>query len=444
MKLTVKLIFAILLSLSFSWGSHAQVRSYVRYVTLDDLNTKTVYADSVLTSIELPQGMPVMSNYPQFNAAIYELEQVLEDPAKELLQVWVCGSSSPDGLWANNVRLSKERTDAAADYLKNVLNIPVYQIHKENLNEDWNRLSELVEDSDIPCREEVLEIIATKQWGERKTALQKLQGGTVWDVLVKDFFPKLRCVRFAIFCKWTPDKPRLSTPKDTIYITDTVYLEKLRYVMADSVEVQEPDSAEVAVAPSVRKGPKRDINWLYPHVMAVKTNLISDAMAIPSLGVEVQLVKGLSLDLSGSYGFFNMFNKTGRSMSFYNVSPELRWWFWEHPMQWGSFVGLHANVSEFELAWGDNVAYQSISGKPAWSAGFTYGVSACLDKNAHWGLEFVIGVGYGQSYQNVGTMSADGKFVLNPNVEPQIKGHYGLTKIALNLVYRFSLAGNRK
>ena len=130
-------------------------------------------------------------------------------------------------------------------------------------------------------------------------------------------------------------------------------------------------------------------------------------------------------------------------MSFYNVSPELRWWFWEHPMQWGSFFGLHANVSEFELAMGENVAYQSISGKPAWSAGFSYGVSACLDKNAHWGLEFVIGVGYGQYYQNVGTMGADGKFVQNPNVEPQIKGHYGLTKLALNLVYRFSLSGKK-
>ena len=70
MKLTVKLVFTILLSFSFSWSSHVYARSYVRYVTLADLNTKAVYADSVLTSIELPQGTPELGEYPQFNAAI--------------------------------------------------------------------------------------------------------------------------------------------------------------------------------------------------------------------------------------------------------------------------------------------------------------------------------------------------------------------------------------
>jgi hypothetical protein len=65
-----------------------------------------------------------------------------------------------------------------------------------------------------------------------------------------------------------------------------------------------------------------------------------------------------------------------------------------------------------------------------------------MGKKSHWGLEFVVGVGYGRYYQNVGTMEA-GKFVANPEITPELKEHFGLTKLALNLVYRFSVAGKR-
>lgn len=129
-------------------------------------------------------------------------------------------------------------------------------------------------------------------------------------------------------------------------------------------------------------------------------------------------------------------------MSSWHVSPELRWWFGEHPLQKGSFIGLHANVSNYSLEWRDGVAYQSIPGHEAWSAGFTYGACARLGKNV--GLEFVIGAGYGRYHQNIGTIGEEGSFVSDEEVGPQVKHHFGLTKLAVNLVYRFSLAGKKK
>ena len=456
MKLTVKKQMILLLSLTLFSLSSLDAQTYVRYVTQEDLNSKVVYSDSVLTSIQLPRGMAQLSNYPKFNAAAYELSQVLKDPNKKLLQVWVCGSASPDGLWAYNVKLSKSRTDSAAEYLQEAMGIPSSLIHKESLNEDWDRLAELVSESDIPCRNQVLEIISNKDWAARKIALQELNDGKVWDILVKDFFPKLRCVRFAIYCQWDQSKPHLSMPRDTVYVRDTVVLvkETVYITRPDTVIVTRPDT--VVVTPVVTKEQvyeeyreeslkksKRDIKWLNPNVMAVKTNLFSDALAMPSLGLEFQLVKGLSLDISGTYGFYNLLNSHNRDMAFYSVSPELRWWFGDHPLQRGSFIGLHANVSEFSLEWTDKVAYQSVSGKPAWSAGFTYGACACLDRKAHWGLEFVVGVGYGQYHQNVGSIGTDGKFVAAESDAPTMHEYFGLTKLQLNLVYRFSLAGKK-
>lgn len=457
MKLTVKMQMFLLLFFALSATPHLRAQTYVRYVTQEDLCTKAVYADSVLTSIALPRGMAQLGNYPKFNAAAYELSQVLKDPKKKLLQVWVCGSASPDGLWAYNVKLSQARTDSAAEYLQEVMNIPSELIHKESLNEDWDRLAELVAGSDIPCRNQVLEIIANKKWGERKTALQELGDGKIWDILVKDFFPKLRCVRFAIYCEWDQSKPHLSMPRDTVYVRDTVVLvkETVYITRPDTVVITRPDT--IVVAPVVTKEQayeqyreesisksQRHIDWLNPNVMAIKTNLAADALAMPSLGIEFQIVKGLSLDVTGTYGFYNLLNKDRREMSAWYVSPELRWWFGEHPMQRGSFIGLHGNLSEYSLEWIDNIAYRSVPGKYAWSAGFTYGACACLDRKAHWGLEFVVGVGYGQYYQHVGMFAPNGKFEINGTAAPKMKEYYGLTKLQLNLVYRFSLSSKKK
>ena len=460
MKLTLNKQILLLLSVVLFSSLSLDAQTYVRYVTEEDLQSKVVYADSVLTSIQLPRGLARLDNYPKFNAAAYELSQVLKDSSKELLQVWVCGSASPDGLWAYNVKLSQARTDSAVAYLKEVMDIPDSLIHKESLNEDWDRLAELVEESDIPCRNQVLEIIANKSWGERKTALQELQDGKVWDILVEDFFPKLRCVRFAIYCKWDQSKPHLSVP-EPMYVVDTMYIKE---VVRDTLVVTEtirdtvviiketivepapvtPQQAYEEYREESLKKSKRQIEWLNPNVMAVKTNLLSDGMAVPSLGLEVQLYKRLSLDLSGSYGFYNLLNETNRNMDLWYVSPELRLWLSKHPLQKGSFIGLHGNVGSYSLQWRDGVAYQSVADSPAWSAGFTYGCTACLDRKAHWGLEFVIGVGYGRYTQNVGSFDADGKFVINEAVGVQTKEHFGLTKLAVNLVYRFSLAGKKK
>ena len=454
MKLTFNCRKFLLTAVILLCGASSGAQTYVRYVNPEDLSSKIVYADSVLTSITLPQGVSRLADYPKFNAAAYELSQVLKDSSKELMQVWVCGSASPDGLWGYNHKLAQARADAAAAYLREVLNVPDSMIHKENLDEDWDHLYELVEASDIICKSQVLEIIRTKSWGARKTALQKLMNGQVWKILETDFFPQLRCVRFAIYCKWDQTKPYLSRLepqvlrdtvvltetvhlkdtllltetvhlRDTIYVRDTVVVEKIVTLQPDPQPVTREQVYEEYREENLKKK-GRDIDWLDQPVMAVKTNLVSDALAIPSLGLEFQLAKWLSLDVQGFYGFYNMLNPANRDMTAYGVSPELRFWIRKNAVQKGSFIGLHGNCAVYSLTWRDGINYSNDPQNPAWSAGITYGYTACLDRKAHWGLEFYIGAGYGR-YQQLQAQ----------------KEHFGITKLGINLVYRFSVAGNK-
>ena len=460
-KLT--LILTLICTLVLGWTASAQ--SYVRYVKPEDFGTKTLYADSVLTTITLPRGVSKLSNYYKFNVASFELFQILEDSDEEIMQIWVCGSASPDGLWADNVKLSEARTRNAVEYLKSVMNIPDFMIHAESLNEDWDKLAELVQDSDLPYKYEVLYIIRTKEWSERKKALQRLDGGRVWKILEEDFFPQLRCVRFAIFCKWDPSKPYLSEPVspvapqyaspvpvvvpepvpaprpavvDTVYVRDTVVLYKETVVMEKQVPVE--------VAPVVATVEKVKTYHDTPWMFGLKTNLLADAMAIPMAGLELQIGKRVSLDLQGWYTNYNIFCKEDKNTNVYGFSPEIRFWSRECAMERGSFLGVHANAAWYTLQWTDGFLYQNGgenqygsdagSSMPAWSVGLTYGYSLALDRKAHWGLEFVLGVGYGNYSQNIGAWNeTDGKWYIH---EHQKNTHVGITRAGLNLTYRFS------
>lgn len=476
----VALLGAILLNIN------ASAQSFVRYVLPTDVGTKALYADTVLTSVVLPWGVSRVDNNAALQEAAEELSRILSENNSKLLKVYVCGSASPDGLWQENVHLSQARTDAASRYLRYVTGVPVDKMHSQSLNEDWDRLYELVEASDIPYKYEVLDIIETKSWGERKTALKNLGGGRVWRILMDSFFPQLRCVRIAIYCQWDPTKPYMSLPRydspqvevdmqpdareevqqpivstpvvseeivldessatekiiqterkaksDTIYLRDTVYYFKETVYMTDSAPKQRP----------VRQKKVYDEPWM----MGLKTNLLADAIVVPTLGLELQLSKKLSLDLEGFYTGYNIFNKQDENTNVYGFSPELRLWTSGKTMQKGHFVGLHARCVWYTFQWTDGFLYQngpenvwdgnyhdSGNNTPAWSAGFTYGYSLGFGKKGNWGLEFILGVGYANYSQNLA--------VYQNNIwelsEHQSATYFGITRASVNLTYRFSL-----
>lgn len=427
-------LIGLLCTFLISYSVEAQ--TYVRYVKPSDLQSEVVYSDTVLSSIRLPRGVAKLDDYPAFNAAADELSRVLNDPSKDLLQVFVCGSASPDGLWGYNEKLSKARTDAGAEYLQKVTGIPSGKVRKESLNEDWDRLYEMVEASDIDCRNEVLKIIKTLKWGERKTALKNLEGGRIWEILERDFFPELRCVRFAIYCRWDPSKPYLSKP-DTVYVRDTVYLQPETYYIQseDTVYVGHPvvhQNQPVVSEPEPKKYIYVPTSWR----MAVKTNLVADAVLPGNLGMEFQLSRRLSLDLTGGYSEINTVFPC-KDTKVYGITPELRF-YPKASMKKGHFFGLHGNVVWYTTKWADGLIYQNISNEdPAWSVGLTYGYLLGFGKNDRWGLEFYAGAGYGHYTQKVGQWNeVDQEW---QRVEIQEKRHFGLTRFGINLTYRFDI-----
>ena len=134
-------------------------QGFVKIVPDSDILSGEAFCDSLLTRVAFPHAVSNLSNYPKINIAAIELMKVLEDPNIEISRIYVCGSTSPVGLWGDNVKLSQARTDNVAKYLQYSLDIPENKIIKESKIEDWDRLARMVEESDLPHKYEVLDII---------------------------------------------------------------------------------------------------------------------------------------------------------------------------------------------------------------------------------------------------------------------------------------------
>lgn len=170
--------------------------------------------------------------------------------------------------------------------------------------------------------------------------------------------------------------------------------------------------------------------------VAIKTNLLSDALLSPNLGIEFSLAPRWSIDLSGQV---NDWTVNQHKWKHWLVQPELRYWFCDYFA--GHFLGIHALGGEYNaghIKGGINFLGSDFSKLAdyryqGWyvGAGIAYGYSFILGR--HWDLELELGVGYVYTQFDKFQCSGCGK-----KIEEQVPHHYvGPTKAAINLVYVF-------
>ena len=449
---------------AFLTPRHACAQAYVRYADQHELTSRTAHVDSVLHFVPMPKGVVNLDNYPKINVAALELFRILQQGG-ELLQVWVCGSASPEGDCDENSSLARARAEAGVSYFKSVADIPDYKIVKESHNEDWYTLYRLVEESQMPYRYDALFIIRTMQGEERKTALKKLDDGRVWDYMAREFFPQIRGVRFAVFCR-KGHEPQKEHVNDTVYVRDTVVIMKEVFYMQKD-DSQQPVSQSVKNI-KTRGGSRHERSvgiWDSPWLAAVKTDVATDVLALPQAGFEIQLTDRFSFETMGWYSEWSYINPS-EEHKIYGFRPEIRYWM-NGVMREGLFFGLHSNVTWYAMMVNDRDFYQNASlcrdkgctgrhfyeysyqtedganvtnryhDTPAWSVGLTVGYSLPLDRGQRWAVEFVGGIGYAHYEQNWYQKSSP--WTLKTIEAPQTRDYFGLTRASVNLTYRFSV-----
>lgn len=355
---------------------------------------------------------------------VHYLERVMTDDQLELVEVSFCGSASPEGSFAANRSLAERRRMALERYVRERVLLPDSIVTYPNEGFiAWNRLAELVEQSDMPYKEEAVDVLRNVPEftyndkgvlvDSRKKHLMELRWGRTWNYMYSHFFSDLRNASMVLVTvRPKPMEPVAEVPEEK--------------VPAEVPAVVQPVDS-VAQLPVEEKK---------PFYMAVKSNLLYDVLAVPNVGVEFYLGDNWSVVGQWMYGWWSK-NSSHRYWRIYGGDLAIRKWFGkeaeEKPLT-GHHLGIYGQAFTYDFEWHGKGYMGGRPGGTLWdklnyAAGVEYGYSLPIARRLN--LDFTIGLGYwgGQYYEYI---PLDGHYVWQATKN---RHWFGPTKAEVSLMW---------
>lgn len=175
----------------------------------------------------------------------------------------------------------------------------------------------------------------------------------------------------------------------------------------------------------------------YSQDVAIKSNLLDDAVLNVNVGVELGAAPKWTFDIPVSLNNWSMSHD--RTWKHWSVQPGVRYWLCEK--FGGHFFGAHIHGGQYNIGGfdgklnflGTDFSKLADTRFQGWfiGAGVSYGYAWMLDK--HWNIEGEIGLGYSYTRYDQFQCAGCGKKIKTNKPH----NYVGLTKAALNIVYLF-------
>ena len=170
--------------------------------------------------------------------------------------------------------------------------------------------------------------------------------------------------------------------------------------------------------------------------MAIKTNMLYDALLVPNIGAEFYVGRGWSIGADWMYAWW----KTDRKHDYWRIyggDIQVRKWFGraaeEKPLT-GHHIGVYAQCYTYDFELGGKGIMGGIPGKDLWDkcnwgVGLEYGYSLPITRRLN--IDFGIGVGYfGGEYREYKPI--DDHYVWQATKK---RNYFGPTKLEVSLVW---------
>ena len=316
--------------------------------------------------------------------------------------VVVVSQSSPEGPYLYNMKLSERRANTMLKCVES--RHPELQgklfVHPDG--ESWEQLRVLVaQDTHLTAEEieEVLQVIdADIDINVKKNRMKKLP---CYRYLLQTYYPRIRNSMFCI-----------------LYFTERLValpLEEASYIPRPEIKV-----APLRVPTLVEE---------QKTILALKTNLLYDAVSALNLEVEVPIGDRWSVMVEDVFPWWNNGNKW--AMQMWEMGVEGRYWFKRtdaRDVLSGWFGGLYGMSAKYDFQWKRSVNYQG----EYWSAGLTCGYAMPLGKRLN--LELSASLGYlSTAYRHYKPSVDYGELLLDPYKQGRV-GYFGPTKLKVSLV----------
>ena len=299
----------------------------------------------------------------------------------QLRKVFIRGAASPEGSYANNRRLGQARSKALLDALRSQLRNQYIETDAEvsSVTEDYGYLCHLMRETQDADYATVQGIYDACQGNEArcKQQLMAVQGGRLWQRLLREYFPQLRTARLIL---WFSEPDSEHAP-----LTEITPLE------ADSltfIELPAPQPSPLVI-------PAQDT--IRRHMIAIRTNLLRDGFYMPQFGwapgIDAQLEY---YPLDGHYTYNAAFTWTNHrhwsSQEFFQMRDlqlELRRYFQGGGEFLGTYVGAYLEGTVYGIGLSKTKGWEGEGG----GAGLSVGYVMPLNKRGNWRLEFMASFG---------------------------------------------------
>ena len=140
-----------------------------------------------------------MQNVLELSKIEKAIRTVMDNPDATLLRIHLQGFASPEYRYEHNHRLARNRTLALKTYIQQQFNLPDDIFRISYIAEDWSGLVEMMQNIDVPYKNEVLDIINTVGiFDGREERLRALENGVPFRFMLDNLFPALRRTEFKI------------------------------------------------------------------------------------------------------------------------------------------------------------------------------------------------------------------------------------------------------
>ena len=360
--------------------------------------------DSLRTTIYFRPGYSLLElsyrdNAANMKALTQGIQTIKGNPCVQLQHIRILSAASPEGNSALNKRVAKRRGERLRNYLKETLVLPDSIFTVSSAGEDWQGLAALIAKEKTPWRNKALQIIRhTPEWvtrngkvvDGRKRQLQNLDGGKAWKYMLDNHFYTLRtgavvvCEVKTLAAESTPSAAEARQEQASPGAHAEARSEQARPESAS----QSPSSPPFPAIPSqVHPEPQAPSVASY---LALKSNLLYDALLIPNLSLEASIGSGWTLGAGGMLAWWSKDAKH-RYWRIYGGDLEIRKYFGtlskSKPLQ-GHHLGIYGDFLTYDFEFGAK-GYQS---KATYAAGIKYGYSHPIANRLN--LDFALGIGY--------------------------------------------------
>lgn len=371
------------------------------YLQLSDGSIRTELTDDEFLDQCAKVIFPVnIFELPKHDDLLKELEEVviprLNADSLTLQHILIRGAASPEGPFVFNKMLGENRGKALFDFINSRLAFPVDDSHfsMQVEIEDYRLLCALMRragDSDYPVVKEICDYyLSYGNYADLKQQLKKVQGGRLWQRLLKEYYPNLRAARVIIYLQ---DARNLQDLPEPVSVADGNPVAPELHTVIDLSNY---------IFPLQLAGPRREL-------LAVKSNLLLDVAYMPGYDRWCP-IPNVAVEYYPKHGHFT-----------FGASFDFPWWrdYWGHkyfqvrnyqletryyfrsgdialnpPGQGAAFRGFYLQGYVHAGLFG--ICFDADRGwvGEGMGAGIGAGYVMPLTQDGHWRLEFSAQLGY--------------------------------------------------